>query len=165
MGTPSNGDIIFVMAFLGDTPSDTGELRQHVTFLARTEIHTTHSQSLTSFLEDVGNMVSSWDSFDLEISGQHFFGSNHDIPVLSCLDSEGKAQEVHQRLLELAEAHGFTQQQPEYTRHDYRPHITVPSAGVPFTAGTNVHVDNLTVSRHIGGYGGPTETVATFYLN
>lgn len=162
MGTPSNGDIIFVMAFLGDTPSNTGELHQHVTFLARTEIHTTHSQSLTSFLEDVGSMVSSWESFDLEISGQYFFGPNHDIPVLSCLDPDGKAQKVHQRLLELAEAHGFTQRQPEYTRHGYRPHITVPSAGVPFTAETNVHVDNLTVSRHIGGYGGPTETVATF---
>lgn len=163
-------DSLFFLTFLDDGSITNEEsINQddglHITFLAHIQVPSDAKNTLEQFLKDAGNLLRSFDSFTLTLGEEAYYGINHDFQVVTIIDEELNAHQLHDALYNLVKSYGFKLGQPHYTRENFAPHIT-QTVNSDLKLGDKFEVKNVSVSMHYGGIVGFNEgvTLATYDL-
>lgn len=128
------------------------EDKLHVTFLGRVLVP--QPVRLDEYLNNISLVVSKFGVMNLVVGEEETFGINGEFTVRK-VEKTTELHELHCSLADLSEqVFKFTLGQPQYVRQNFAPHVTVTPA-VKLRTGDIVTVDNVVVSKHVGGLGGP----------
>jgi 2'-5' RNA ligase len=137
-------DVYFVMAFTSNPSS-----QAHVTFLAHAvDVEGTAEHTV---LEAVTEVVSQVKPFRLIKNGVAWFGVEQNKPVQTFYETD-EATNLHSLLCSVAAEQGLILSQPDFAGLNFSPHMSLSGNT---EAMDSFIVDSLTVSRHVGGFGGP----------